>query len=322
MKIATLFLLLVSFMYGANECLTCHKGIEDIRNKNSDMMKEIFKVADKAGHKGNDCIVCHGGNPDAKVKEKAHMGTIDYFEFENGPKEFYPDPGSPWINKYTCGMCHPQQVGAQMNSLMMTEQGKIQGAMWSFGGKEGYNHYTANFDSKNPSNPSDRLGTDVYKKYMEKLSTMEPQAFPKENKALPNAPTVDEIHKDPSLAVYTYLRQECLRCHTGGKGRFKRGDFRGMGCSSCHIPYSNEGFYEGNDANISKKEAGHLLVHSIQSSRKVKVSVHDVNYSGVPVETCSSCHNRGKRIGVSYQGLMETEYKSTFDHEGNEQPQP
>jgi len=63
-----------------------------------------------------------------------------------------------------------------------------------------------------------------------------------------------------------------------------------------------------------------MLTHQIQSSRKVKVKIHDINYSGVPVETCSTCHNRGKRIGVSYQGLMETEYQSTFDHEGNGQP--
>jgi len=61
-------------------------------------------------------------------------------------------------------------------------------------------------------------------------------------------------------------------------------------------------------------------VHTIQSSRKAKVKVHDVEYSGIPVETCSTCHNRGKRIGVSYQGLMETEYQATFDEEGNGQP--
>ncbi len=56
-----------------------------------------------------------------------------------------------------------------------------------------------------------------------------------------------------------------------------------------------------------------MLVHAIQSSREVKVNVHDINYSGIPVETCTTCHNRGKRIGVSYQGLMETEYQATFD---------
>jgi len=40
--------------------------------------------------------------------------------------------------------------------------------------------------------------------------------------------------------------------------------------------------YEGKDKSISKKEDGHMLVHSIQSSREVKVHVNDVNYSGIP----------------------------------------
>jgi len=318
-SIVLLFVFLNTLVFGANQCIVCHKGIEDIRERESGMMKAILKVADKAGHKGNDCIVCHGGNPKSKSKKYAHKGTVKYFKENKGPKNYYPAPGSSWINKNTCGMCHPNQVGAQMNSLMMTEQGKIQGAMWSFGGKEGYQHTAGNYATKNPKDPNARLGTDVYKKYMAKLATMEPQGFPTEMHELPDAPTVEEVHKDPSLAVYTYLRQECLRCHTGSKGRSRRGDFRGIGCSSCHIPYSNEGYYEGDDKHTSKKQ-GHLLTHQIQSSRKVKVKIHDVEYSGVPVETCSTCHNRGKRIGVSYQGLMETEYQSTFDSEGNGQP--
>jgi hypothetical protein len=217
-------------------------------------------------------------------------------------------------------MCHQEQVDAQMNSLMMSEQGKIQGALWSFGGKNGYKHDIGNYKTSNPDDPHKRLGTQIYKNYMDKLSLMEPQAFPKEMKELPPAPTADEVQKDPSLAVYTYLRQECLRCHTGSKGRQKRGDYRGIGCSSCHIPYSNEGYYEGSDSAISKKERGHLLVHSIQSSRDAKVKVHDIEYSGIPVETCSTCHNRGKRIGVSYQGLMEKAYNSPYDVDGNSQP--
>ncbi|MEA1983362.1 MAG: multiheme c-type cytochrome [Campylobacterota bacterium] len=319
-KIVLLLLFLASVVLASNQCKVCHKGIEDIRDRDSEMMKAILEVADKAGHKGNDCIVCHGGNPKSKAKKYAHKGTTKYFKTHKGPKEYYPSPSSSWINENTCGTCHPNQVGSQMNSLMMTEGGKIQGALWSFGAKEGYQHTAANFKTKNPDDKCKRLGTDIYRKYMEKLATLEPQAFPQETHALPDAPTVEEVHKDPSLAVYTYLRQECLRCHTGSKGRSKRGDFRGTGCASCHIPYSNEGYYEGGDKTISKKKRGHLLTHQIQSSRKVKVHVNDINYSGVPVETCSTCHNRGKRIGVSYQGLMETEYQATFDDEGNGQP--
>ena len=318
---AILFLLLSTYLFAANECIKCHEGIEHIREESSGMMQAILDVAEKAGHKGNDCIVCHGGSPSQKRKEKAHSGTVKYFKTNKGPKEYYPAPGSTWINKNTCGMCHEEQVNAQMNSLMMTEQGKIQGALWSFGGKNGYNHDIGNYKTKNPDDPHKRLGTEKYRTYMNKLSLMEPQAFPAEMKELPAAPTAEEVEKDPSLAVYTYLRQECLRCHTGSKGRQERGDFRGIGCASCHIPYSNEGYYEGNDKSIDKKNPGHLLVHSIQSSRDAKVKVNDVEYSGIPVETCSTCHNRGKRIGVSYQGLMEKAYNSPYDSDGNDQPE-
>jgi len=303
-----------------NNCNSCHGGIEHIREESSGMAKAIAKKAAEAGYPNNSCIVCHGGNPATKDKKEAHSGTIEYFKTHKGPKEYYPAPGSSWINQNSCGMCHPNQVASQMNSLMMTEQGKIQGAMWSFGAKEGYTHVNGNYKTKNPEDLHSRLGTKEYKEYMQKLSKMEPQAFPEEMKELPAAPTAEEVEKDPSLAVYTYLRQECLRCHTGSKGRSRRGDFRGIGCSSCHVPYSNAGLYEGDDKSISKKNAGHMLVHSIQSSRKVKVTVHDVNYSGVPTETCSTCHNRGKRIGVSYQGLMETAYSATYDEDGNAQP--
>ncbi len=318
-KIILLFLYISINTFANNSCTHCHEGIKDIRDQSSKMMQEINKIASKAGYKNNDCIVCHGGNPDEQDKSKAHKGTVKYFTSHKGPKDFYPYPASSWINQNTCGMCHQNQVKAQFNNLMATEQGKIHGALWGFGAKDGYKHTYTNFGGSSP-NPHERLGSETYKKYMDKLATLEPQGFLKDTKELPPAPTAEEIEKDPSLSVYTYLRQECLRCHTGGKGRKRRGDYRGLGCASCHIPYSNAGLYEGDDKSISKTEDGHMLVHSIQSSRKVKVNIHDINYSGIPVETCTTCHNRGKRIGVSYQGLMETEYQATFDNEGNGQP--
>ena len=317
--IIVLTLFFLTIVQAQNSCLKCHNGIADIRDKDSKMMHKILELAERAGYKGNDCIVCHGGNPDASEKEQAHNGTVAYFKEHKGPKAFYPYPGSAWINENTCGMCHPKQVSAQWNNLMATEQGKIHGAIWGFGAKDGYNHTYTNFGGKVPE-AHKRLGAETYRKYMEALSKKEPQGFPKATKELPPAPTAEEVEKDPSLSVYTYLRQECLRCHTGGKGRKRRGDYRGLGCASCHIPYSNQGLYEGNDPTIDKKTAGHMLIHTIQSSRKVKVHIHDINFSGVSVETCTTCHNRGKRIGVSYQGLMETEYQATFDDHGNSQP--
>lgn len=320
MRILFFILFLPFILFASNNCVNCHKGIEPIRDHQSDMMKAIFNIAQKAGHPNNDCIVCHGGNPNTMTKTKAHNGTINYFLTHKGPKNFYPMPDSPSINQNTCGMCHAEHIGAQNNSLMMTEQGKIQGTLWSFGAMNGYKHDIGNFKTSNPTDPHKRLGTDSYRKYMQKLSSIEPQVFPKTMKELPPAPTAAQVQKNPKLAAYTYLRQECQRCHTGSKGRNEHGDYRGIGCGSCHIPYSNSGRYEGGDKTIDRNATGKLLVHAIQSSRKVKVTVNGHHYSGVPVETCTSCHNRGKRIGVSYQGLMESEYDGAFFDNSENQP--
>ncbi|NIU56190.1 MAG: cytochrome C, partial [Phycisphaerae bacterium] len=79
------------------------------------------------------------------------------------------------------------------------------------------------------------------------------------------------LKKNPWEAIYTYLRTDCQRCHVGVKGRNRRGDFRGMGCAACHIPYNNAGLYEGADETVKRDETGHAMVHTIQSSREVKV---------------------------------------------------
>ncbi len=300
-----------------NNCTSCHFQLEHIRAEESGMMQQILEISDKAGAPGNDCIVCHGGNPKGTRENTAHEGIAEYFKTNPGPKNFYPEPGSPWINENTCGICHKEQVMTQFTSLMFTEAGKIQGTLWGFGGLNGYNHDIGNYDVEEVS-VHERLGTQTFQDYMAELKELEPQVYPSKMTQLPEAPTADEVMENPQLAVYTYLRQECQRCHTGSKGRQKRGDYRGMGCSSCHIPYGNEGIYEGKDPMIKGK--GKLLVHSIQGTREAKVTVHEKEYSGVPVETCTTCHDRGKRIGTSYQGLMETAYSSPFMGDGDDQP--
>ncbi|WP_419192675.1 multiheme c-type cytochrome [Kolteria novifilia] len=296
-------------------CMKCHAGIELIRDPNSPMMRQIMDrgrlLGDSAG-----CIVCHGGDPkETKDKTIAHGGAH--------ATDFYPAPGSPWINQHTCGQCHQKHVDVQWTSLMMTEAGKIQGVCWAFGSLTGYQHRWANYAVKNPSDPKARLGTDIYRDYMRRLKQIEPDVFVDAHEPLPEALRFDELHRlkeDPTLAAFTYIRQECQRCHHAVKGRQKRGDFRGIGCSSCHTPYSNEGFYEGGDPTINREATGHMLVHTIQGTRDAKVTVHETTYSGIPVETCTTCHDRGKRIGVSFQGLMETPYHSPYAADGGPQP--
>jgi hypothetical protein len=297
----------------------CHAGIASIRAPGSKMMQAIIKRGGAASPQG--CAVCHGGTPAAVTKEEGHRGAPEALQRKKGPTTFYPDPGSPWINAHTCGPCHPVQVRNQHNSLMMTEAGKIQGTAWAFGGLTGYRHKWANYDAKNPIDPGARLGTVRYRAYMERLRRKERYVFVDKMDALPEAPRdLSRLKKEPHLAAFTYLRTECQRCHLGVRGRQKRGDYRGMGCSACHIPYGNEGLYEGRDRSIPPNRPGHLLVHRIQGTREASVEVNGKRYSGIPVETCTTCHDRGKRIGVSFQGLMESAFLSPFTRAGKNQP--
>jgi hypothetical protein len=313
-----------------NSCLSCHGGIEFIRCSDTGMFREILALAEDSGT-NNRCIVCHGGNPEVirsqgmaedseeyrALTKRAHSGTIPYFEREGGPRDFYPDPGSPWINEHTCGQCHEWQVEVQWQSLMMTEAGKIQGTVWGFGGLTGYEHRWANYDVRDPRSWDEVKGTEAFKDYLKKLALKEPQVFVSEMKQVPRAPTSSAaVNEDPSLAAFTYIRGECQRCHLAVGGAERHGDWRGMGCSACHVPYANSGEYQGGDPTLQNSKPGRPLVHSIQSGIGATVSLGDQTWHGIPVETCTTCHNRGRRIGVSYQGLMETPYASPWNPHG------
>lgn len=315
-----------------NRCLDCHDGIEMISGSDSAMMAAIFEMADESGT-GNRCVVCHGGNPRVSwsgdhepeapeyqtAMDQAHSGSPAWLVENEGPQQFYPDPGSPWINRYTCGMCHDWQVQAQWRSLMMTEAGKIQGTAWGFGGLEGYQHRWANYDVENPKNPDEVMGTATFRAYLDQLASKEPQVFVDAMVQLPPAPTAEEVDENPAKSAFTYIRGECQRCHLGVRGKQRYGDYRGMGCSACHMPYGNAGVYQGQDKTLMDNRRGRPLVHSFQSGRNSPVTVGQVTYSGIPVETCTTCHNRGRRIGVSFQGLMESAYASPWMADGKPQ---
>ncbi len=295
-------------------CSSCHEGIEDIRDIDSTMMQMIIGLGQSQGDP-NGCVVCHGGTPGATTFKEAHQGSPAGLVQAGGPKEFYSDPGSMWMVQYTCGQrgCHPNYPYRLELALMTTEAGKIQGNLhtWGIEDVQDYRVPWGNYDVTDTDGPAPLIGTEAYKAYMQDMVKVHPKQFPAELKQVPQ-PSVDEIEADPKLAGFTYQRQQCQRCHVSVRGREKRGDYRGMGCSACHVLYSNEGFYEGNDPTIDKEEQGHLLTHKIYGTREAD--------NGVPVETCNSCHNRGKRIGVTYQGLMEFPYGTPFAPDGSKQP--
>lgn len=303
----------VTYSLGNGGCTTqeCHQGIADIRSAEHDMMR-IIKMNGTLHGDPDGCVVCHGGQPDTVIKEKAHSGVPDTLRVAPGPKEFYSNPGSIWIADNSCGICHREYVYRSKLSLMNTEAGKIQGNLATWGFEEVQDHTVpwGNYDVEDCDTRTPLSGTPVYKQYMATQISMYPKQYPESLKQMPNV-TMDEVNADPKKAGITYQRHECQRCHIGVRGREERGDYRGMGCSACHILYGTEGYYMGNDRTISKNEPGYMLRHEIVATRKT---------GGIPVEVCSSCHNRGKRIGVSFQGFMEFPYGSPYNELGKKQP--
>lgn len=292
---------------GESGCLECHAGIEPIRDESSGMMADIFAKGEEAGDPAG-CVVCHGGNPDeTEDAELAHTGAPE----AAAPHAFFPDPGSVWVAAETCGQCHPDYDYALERSLMNTEAGKIQGNMFTWTIQKDQTVVWGNYDVDDPDGFEPIFGTDAYKAYMLDMTAEHPAQYPESLEQLPN-PTLEEVRENPFLAGFTYQRQQCQRCHVSVRGRDRRGDYRGMGCSSCHIPYSNEGLYEGGDESIPKDEVDHQLTHQIQGTREA--------LNGIPTESCVTCHNRGKRIGVTFQGLMEFPYGTPFTEEGTSQP--
>lgn len=80
-------------------CLSCHNGIESIRDEASGMLQLIKALS--AGHGDQSgCILCHGGDPTASTAEKAHKGSPKSLVDFKGPQTFYPDPGAMDSNEF------------------------------------------------------------------------------------------------------------------------------------------------------------------------------------------------------------------------------
>jgi len=233
--------------YGSGCLLSgCHAGIAPIRQHDSKMAEAIYKKGLEA-EDPNGCVVCHRGNATTMDKEIAHSEMVRY-------------PGSIWLDEGSCRQCHDQYYYNMHRNLMQTEAGKIQGALWGWGAQTGYDPIYGNYAIADSNGLIPDVGTDAYKDYMHQLRELYPANFPDKLELLPEA-DINNITDHPEQGVLTYLRSECLRCHVGVRGKQRRGDYHGDGCAACHIPFGDEGLYEGLDPSIPKDEPGHMLVH-------------------------------------------------------------
>ncbi|MDP6110258.1 MAG: multiheme c-type cytochrome [Planctomycetota bacterium] len=222
-------------------------------------------------HSSVKCIDCHQGNPaEAEDKEKAH-------------KDLYPNPGDLAVAEQTCGGCHQEIVTAMFKSLHATSAGIISGARYTWAAQKEKNAL-----------------------YSVREVFDDDGDFPEDRGA------VEELESLPHFSeskqpVDDYLRNQCLRCHIWTEGAKRHGDYRGSGCTACHMIYADDGLSHSGDKTIPKDKPGHPVRHEITSK--------------IPSFQCAHCHNRGGRTGVSYQGMMESDgYATPFKPDGSKQP--
>jgi len=211
---------------------------------------------------------------------------------------------------------------------MMTEAGKVQAASWNFGAYDlALEH--ANQAVETPDPIAQWLQNTMYATYQKEFWQQVPELFTKKMDELNPGPTSDEVIADPKKAVFTYLRGYCNRCHVSGSGMQQAGDYRGKGCSACHVPYSITGQYYGHDATLAQTPASQAsdksasprrpsypALHTIHSTAQHIVQFAGKKYSGIPVSTCNACHYHSSCIGTTYQGLIESPYPTTWDAKG------
>lgn len=306
-----------AFPASGQYCLACHEGIESPRPLASEMMQQILARGSALGDP-NGCVVCHGGRPgEIWSKYTAHAGKPDGSPLD----AFTPTPGALSVNQQTCGTCHADHTYNARRSHMNTDAGKMKAILWSWGiGTENHDHVYGDQATDDPDGTVPRFGSEIYKEYMQEMAALFPGQYPDHLQKIPSA-DIASLDSFPAQAAFTYLRN-CNACHLSNKGMQDRGHYRGLGCAACHNLYSNEGFYEGKDLAIDKQTPGHVLVHTMQGSRKSPLSVNGKRFSGIQVSTCAACHAAGRRIGHAYQGFMAldlSDNRRPFDAEGHPQ---
>ncbi len=228
----------------------------------------IESISDLAPMKGLTCQFCHRGNPEAASEKEAHKGM-------------WANPSDYRVAEKTCGRCHERILSCSKKSLHATSAGIISSTRYTWAAQDRRNAIFANYqvEDKDGEVPVSRGAVP----FLKSLPSFDPQR--------PQGPGNNPADD--------YLREECLRCHLYSYGAERYGDFRSSGCAACHMPYGDDGQYNGGDKAISgKQKVGKGMVARPQFHRLTKV---------IPPEQCIHCHNRGGRTGVSFIGTMESD---------------
>lgn len=255
---------------GNGTCVICHDGIEE--------MHPFAPVT---------CVQCHGGDPTANELEDAHVPQRTSFPGDERVlgRNFDPDylrfldPGNLRIAAQSCGPCHPEAVYDVEHSLHASTAGHLGDGLYENGVvRERHPEVSVFSVSDDRSTEEERPPGAVGR-----LRQIRGFRFSGD----------DDVARH-----FTDLpRKACMQCHLWSRGRAVRGragldgDYRGEGCSACHVPYADDGLSLSRDPTVDKYEPGHPREH-----RMVRFPTTD---------TCVRCHYGDASIGLSFRGLAQ-----------------
>lgn len=283
-------------------CLSCHAGVEPIHPDPVDAL---------------DCTACHGGDDTAVTKEEAHVAPpADYWTIrgdglpiapEGYIKDFSPDqldalpaayvrfvnPGDLRAASESCGtaQCHPSEVDTVKRSIMSTNAGHYMPTLYL----AGYGDRDAVYGSYAVSDPQCDPDADDGS-----VCELIPLAPPPQSD-LDAAVAAGNDTALERIAYDHYLAKSCDTCHAAGYGDNNAPHkYRSTGCSSCHMLYGKNGFYEGDDPTIPSVTSSYPMRHEITAA--------------IPTEQCATCHFQGGRIGLLYRGIREAGFSNLPEH--------
>lgn len=206
------------------------------------------------------CISCHEATAQmdpvhAVACTTCHNGDPGAQDEKKAHAGLIRDPGDLKTAEKTCGTCHPEEVRRVSGSAMALAPRMINHTRFAFGAQA------------TPAPLHSTVDSDTLKQV--------PLAAESENLG-------DDL-----------LRRSCLRCHLHTRGSQRWGEHRGMGCSACHVSYSNDG--KGVHAHALMRDPG--------------------------MTACLKCHN-SNHVGADYVGLFEKDSERGFRSPFREGRQP
>jgi hypothetical protein len=251
-------------------CGICHETLED--------MHPFFPVT---------CVQCHGGDPtktelaDAHVQARSRLPTDERVLGQSFDPAYlrFVDPGNLRVAAASCGPCHSDAVHNVNHSLHATTAGHLGDGLYE-NGVVGERHPPVSIFDINDGRPDDAERPPGAVRGLKQI-----RGF--------TGGTKDSVSKH----FADLPRKACMQCHLWSRGRAVRGragmdgDYRGEGCSACHVPYADDGLSLSRDQTIPHFEPGHPREHRM-------VRFPDTT-------TCTRCHYGDASIGLSFRGLAQ-----------------